>query len=65
MPHGPALDVLYAFRQKEVATLMDNTQNPGNVQRVNVKEIAEKPSTDFLRFLTDLYNSLKDVLEDA
>lgn len=56
LPHGPALDVLYAFRQKETAILMGNTPNLGDVRRVDVKEIAEKPSKEFVRFLTDWYN---------
>ena len=56
LPHGPALDVLYAFRQKEIATLMGNTPNLGDVRRVDVKEIVEKPSKEFVRFLTDWYN---------
>ena len=59
LPHGPALDVLYVFRQKEVAALLGSTPNLGDVRRVNVKEIAEKPSAEFLRFLTDWYNSLE------
>ncbi|MBO6290748.1 MAG: hypothetical protein J6N51_00595, partial [Selenomonas sp.] len=61
LPHGPALDVLYAFRQEEIAALMGNTPNLGDVRRVDVKEIADEPSGEFLRFLTDWYNSLEDV----
>ena len=61
LPHGPALDVLYAFRQEEIAALMGNTPNLGDVRRVDVKEISENPSGEFLRFLTDWYNNLEDV----
>lgn len=61
MPHGSALDVLYAFRQKELAAFMGNTPNLGDVRRVDVKEIAERPSAEFLRFLTDWDNSLEDI----
>ena len=64
LPHDPALDVLYASRQKEVDVLLHNTPNLGDVQRVDVKEIADKPSGEFLRFLTDWYNGLEDVPED-
>lgn len=60
LPHGPALDVLYAFRQKEFVALIGSKPNLGDVRRVDIKEIAEKPSAGFLRFLADWYNSLEN-----
>ena len=56
----PALKTLYSFRQDDdVKLLLQNVPNRGNIRRIDLQIIAESPSDELVRFMTELYNELR------
>ena len=57
----PALKTLYAFRQDDdFKRLLADAPNRGNIKRIDVQALAEHPSEGFVRFMTELYNGMKE-----
>ena len=57
----PALKTLYAFRQDDdFKRLMGDVPNRGNIKRIDLEKLATEPSEGFMRFMTELYNGIKE-----
>ena len=57
----PALKTLYAFRQDDhIKILFGDVPNRGNIKRIDVQKLATEPSEGFMRFLTELYNGMRE-----
>lgn len=57
----PALKTLYSFRQDDdINMLLGEVPNRGNIQRIDLKKLAEEPSEGFIQFLRELYNGMKE-----
>ena len=57
----PALKTLYAFRQDDdFKRLLADVPNRGNIKRIDLEKLATEPSEGFVRFMTELYNGMKD-----
>ena len=57
----PALKTLYAFRQDDSFKLLfGDPPNRGNIKRIDLEKLATEPSEGFMRFLTELYNGIKE-----
>ncbi len=57
---GSAAGLLIRFRQGELDQLLGKTPNLADIRSVNLSQVAEKPGEDYLRFLMDWYNSIRN-----
>lgn len=57
-PPDSATHILLRFRQSEYDTKLKKPRNLGNIRRVNLKKVVMEPSDEYLRFLTEWYNSM-------
>lgn len=57
-PPDSAANVLRKFRRDELLEFLKGPQNLGDIRRVDLEKVALEPSTGYLRFLTEWYNSI-------
>ncbi len=57
---GSAAGLLVRFRQGESDQILGKTPNLANIRGVDLNQVAEEPGEDYLRFLMDWYNSIRN-----
>ena len=57
---GSAADLLTRFRQRESDQILGKTPNLANIRSVDLNQVVEEPGEDYLRFLLDWYNSIRN-----
>ena len=57
---GSAAGLLIRFRQGESDQLLGKTPNLANIRSVNLNQVVNRPGEDYLRFLMDWYNSIRN-----
>lgn len=57
-PPDSAANILRRFRQEGIAKILHDQQNLGDIRRVNLEKVALEPGGEYIRFLTEWYNSM-------
>lgn len=57
-PPDSAANVLRRFRQDGIARILHDPQNLGDIRRVDLEKVVLEPGEEYLRFLTEWYNSM-------
>ena len=56
---GSAASLLLLFRQNEINQIFGKTPNLTNIRNVKFDQVVKEPGEDYIRFLVDWYNSVR------
>lgn len=56
--HDSAANILRRFRQNGISRVPHDSQNLGDIRRVDLEKVVLEPGEGYLRFLTEWYNSM-------
>lgn len=59
LPPDSASNILMRFRQDEFNTFIKRSPNLGSVRRVDIESVEQNPGKEYIRFLTEWYNSIQ------